>query len=279
MEKELLYHYTSIETLALILKNKTICFNNLLNVDDTEESESSDLVNFGKYINVSCWTPDKEESIPLWNLYTPKMKGVRVGLPQFPFKKYLFKAGQYGLTEDTATYINQEWVYNSNIGAITLDMPTLLKVEYTDDEEKIYPTVRNCDDILTLREVIATGNMCGKNFNVTYSYEDVGKYKRSNWSFQNEWRYLIKSSPLSPKDNPTFNSHIEVVRRIEDTESPAPYDKIFLEIDEIFLDEMEILIGPNCSEADKIIINSLISQYAPKATIRDSNLKIRKYTV
>ncbi len=38
-----LYHYTSIETLALILSNKTLCFNNLLNVDDIEEAETSDM--------------------------------------------------------------------------------------------------------------------------------------------------------------------------------------------------------------------------------------------
>ena len=37
---EFLYHYTSLETLALILKNKTVCFNNLLNVDDIEEAET-----------------------------------------------------------------------------------------------------------------------------------------------------------------------------------------------------------------------------------------------
>ncbi len=32
------YHYTSIETLALILKNKSIRFNRLDCVDDLEES-------------------------------------------------------------------------------------------------------------------------------------------------------------------------------------------------------------------------------------------------
>ena len=31
---EYLYHYTSIETLALILKNRTIKFNNLMNVNE-----------------------------------------------------------------------------------------------------------------------------------------------------------------------------------------------------------------------------------------------------
>ena len=37
---EFLYHYTSLERLALILKNKTVCVNNLLNVDDIEEAET-----------------------------------------------------------------------------------------------------------------------------------------------------------------------------------------------------------------------------------------------
>ena len=42
-----LYHYTSLDTLALILKNKTICFNNLLYVYDIEESSSKDMGDFG----------------------------------------------------------------------------------------------------------------------------------------------------------------------------------------------------------------------------------------
>ena len=35
-----IYHYTNIETLALILKNKTIRFNRLDRVDDISEGES-----------------------------------------------------------------------------------------------------------------------------------------------------------------------------------------------------------------------------------------------
>ena len=41
--EEYLYHYTSIETLLLILKNKTLAFNSLINVDDLEECESKDI--------------------------------------------------------------------------------------------------------------------------------------------------------------------------------------------------------------------------------------------
>lgn len=35
-----IYHYTNIETLALVLKNKTIRFNRLDRVDDLEEGQT-----------------------------------------------------------------------------------------------------------------------------------------------------------------------------------------------------------------------------------------------
>lgn len=45
MTEQFLYHYTIIDELALILKNKSICFNDLLLVDDLEEAESDDIEN------------------------------------------------------------------------------------------------------------------------------------------------------------------------------------------------------------------------------------------
>ena len=50
---EYLYHYTSLDTLALILSNKTICFNNLLYVDDIEEARTQDMGLFGRFKYVS----------------------------------------------------------------------------------------------------------------------------------------------------------------------------------------------------------------------------------
>lgn len=278
MRNDLLYHYTSIETLALILKNRTICFNNLLSVDDLEEASTSDMGKFGKYINVSCWTEDSEESIPLWNLYTPNMKGVRIGLPKFPFKKYNFTSGQYYLKNDIVTYINLDWLHNSNCGSIVPDMPLLCKVEYSDDENKLFPKVRECNDIDGLINFINTGEVNGKNLAAEYSFKELGKYKRSNWKFQKEWRYIITSSPTPIKeqeDNPTIEMHREFFRRIEDREYPAPFDKIFLEIDDRYLDDMEVLIGPKVSEGEKIIVEVLLKQYCPNAVIKESKLKIR----
>ena len=64
-----LYHYTTLETLALILKSKTIRFNRLDRVDDLEEIAISKGVKLGQYVFVSCWTKDEEESVPLWKMY------------------------------------------------------------------------------------------------------------------------------------------------------------------------------------------------------------------
>ncbi|EIF6153936.1 DUF2971 domain-containing protein [Clostridium perfringens] len=279
MNKELLYHYTSIETLALILKNKTICFNNLLLVDDLEEAETRDMGNFGKYVNVSCWTSDYEESIPLWNLYTSKMRGVRIGLPKFPFKKYKFKKGMYGLTEDVETFLNLEKIYHENKASILAEMPLLLEVEYTDDHEKLTPAIRECNDIDGMIKFIKTGEI-GNNKSISSKYNIIklGKFKRKNWSFQKELRYVINCSPTPIKEfefDPSIDKHREFFRRIEDENYPAPYEKIFLEIDDKCLNNIEILIGPKVTEGEKIIIKSLIDTYCPKANLKESKLRIR----
>lgn len=73
-----IYHYTNIETFALILKNKTLRFSNLESVDDIEEAITNDFGPLGKYFFVSCWTDNPEENIGLWKLYTKDMNGIRI---------------------------------------------------------------------------------------------------------------------------------------------------------------------------------------------------------
>lgn len=77
---DVIYHYTSIDTLELILKNQTIRFNRLDQVGkDLSESNSFDKLKLGKYLFVSCWTKSLIESIPLWHMQSQEMTGVRVG--------------------------------------------------------------------------------------------------------------------------------------------------------------------------------------------------------
>ena len=52
-----IHHYTSIENLALILKNKTIRITRLDKVDDSEEAGlSCKNIQLSYYTFVSCWT-------------------------------------------------------------------------------------------------------------------------------------------------------------------------------------------------------------------------------
>ena len=84
----IIHQYTSIDSLALILKNKTIRFKRLDKMDDIEEAALSNAgIHLGGFMFVSCWTFNEIESIPLWRMYTPTTKGVRISLDKNMFKK------------------------------------------------------------------------------------------------------------------------------------------------------------------------------------------------
>ena len=275
---EYLYHYTSIETLALILANKTICFNNLLYVDDSEEAETFDMGKFGRFVYVSCWTSDEQESIPLWNLYTSDMHGVRIRLPKFPFKKYKYKKGEYFLDKDVDTYINLKKLYNENKVDVVLTQPELIEIEYTDDIEKLYPKVRKVSSEEDLRKYLNEGKIENDIFKVKYSFTELGRYKRKEWSFQKEWRYIYSVSPVGLKElnSSTFEKHREIIRRIEDKEYEPAYSRMFFDLDDKALENIEVLCGPKMNDAEKIIVKTLLNQYCPNGIYKESKLKIRK---
>lgn len=75
---DFLYHYTSIETLALILSNRTFRLNSLDQMDDLQEKETSDIKNIGQFCYISSWTDDETESIPMWKMYSSLDSGVRI---------------------------------------------------------------------------------------------------------------------------------------------------------------------------------------------------------
>ncbi len=276
-----LYHYTSLDTLALILKNRTLCFNNLRNVDDMEEAQSEDMGEFGKFVYVSCWTADSEESIPLWNLYTPDMHGVRIRLPEYPFKMHHYKKGEFYLTQDTDTYIDFADVFTENKCSMAPDNPTLVEVEYDNEKVKLCPRVRiesypgAVQDYL---EAKSLDEIESKGIDVTYSLKELGYYKRKNWSFQKEWRYKINISPMGLQESnpPTFEKHQEFIRRIEDRIAEPPVQRIFLKIDEDALKELEVVFGPKMTDAEKIMAVALLEKYAPECKYKDSCLQIRQ---
>lgn len=136
-----LYHYTSVETLVLILKNKTIRFSNLASVDDIEEQGTEDFGDFGRYCFVSCWTKDSEESIPLWNMYTPDMTGVRIRLPEHPFDTEILPANNTVVKEDI-TYSKGLLALQDEYNVIFMPyQPQLINVTYTEDSTLLKPNI------------------------------------------------------------------------------------------------------------------------------------------
>src|SRR6056297_1065748 len=76
-----LYHYTSIEVLEKILKNSTLRFSRLDQVNDPMEVKASDIKKAETTIFISCWTDQTEEITTLWERYTKGEFGVRIKMP------------------------------------------------------------------------------------------------------------------------------------------------------------------------------------------------------
>lgn len=277
VQPQTLYHYTSLDTLALILTNKSICFNTLLNVDDVEEAETSDLDLFGKYVYVSCWTAEASESVAMWQMYTPNMHGVRIQLPVFPFKTHHYKAGELHFTEDTTSYIDLQKLYEENRAQIVPELPKLIPVTYTIDETLLRPKVRFGDSIDDHSNVLNSRTPGNQSSEIQYDLSSLGKFKREDWRFQKEWRYWISMVPWGMREyeEATLSTHMKFVRRLENTATAPPYDRFFLELSNEAIAQMEIVFGPRMTEAEKILAKHLLQACGLGDKWRDSALRIR----
>lgn len=250
---EYLYHYTNLDTLALILKNKTIRFNSLKNMDDAEEVITGNSPYLGKYCFVSSWTSD-EENIPIWNLYTRGMQGVRIRLKTYPFKKHKASLFYYNDGEEFDTYCPEELLKHDRI-YVYPTIPFLRKVEYTDDDSKIFPS------LITRLEKNASNSI-----HIEANFNDINRYKRKKWDFLSEWRYSLVLFPHNEKGSLVF----DLTERGED----LPFWNYDVSIDEGALETIEIMTGPKMTPGDKVLLQCLVEKYCPTATIVESKLKI-----
>lgn len=266
---EYLYHYTTIDTLALILKNHTIRFNSLDKMDDLQEQQTADIKNIGQFCYISSWTDDATESIPMWNMYASLNRGVRIKLRKNPFKVYKNKSSDIAnslnakiLDSNKDTFIPSiiplaEMFEGKFVSPQALGQNILHKVAYTDDNEKLYPHL--------LEEN-------GTQF--TISLGNLGIYKNLHWAFQNEWRYILNIFPLNLSQPPEKSLYdfqfIANQIRLGLARQAIPYYDMVI-ADEYFK-EMEIILSPRLSAGNKIIAYSLIEKYNPTAKLSESCL-------
>ena len=249
-----LYHYTNLSSLALILKNKTIRFNSLINMDDAEEVKTRNSEYLGKYCFVSSWTDQSDESIPFWGLYTHQMSGARIRMRACPFEKNTASLPYFDNGKPFDTYMPTSLLKRNDI-YLYPTVPFLRKVEYTANDELIYPSP------ITYLKRHPDGR-----YDMQGSFNDVGKYKRNTWGFQSEWRYSII---LFPHDN---QGRLNLQLEANATDLPF-YHYDFPIAEDAFLD-IEITTGPKMSMGDKILLQSLVEKYCPTATIKNSSLLI-----
>ena len=250
-----IYHYTSIPTLALILNGKCIRFNRLDKVDDIEEAENKDLENFGQFCFVSCWTRDSTESIPLWNMYTPDMAGVRIGLDEQMFDP------DYDIN---AQVENKKAKGLFDVPEAPLPYPELFEIEYVD---KVYVPLafsyhQNSEELFYV------------------AGDRLGRIKNDHWSFQKECRFKLLARPNSEKSTAVASSLKEfswACAQSRNLNIIKAKESLLFDLRPNILEDIDILLGPKASEAETLIVRSLLeSNGLGKKRFEKSSLKIRK---
>ena len=269
-----IYHYTSIDTLALILLNKTIRFNRLDKVDDEEESifgSGDSDVKIGKYIFVSCWTKDPEENPTLWKYVEDnagERNAVRIGLDEDMFLTYPLYGEQYK-TYFPHDFEKESDCYFHNIA----NLVQLHDVQYVDDNKE------------RIRELIKEGY----DF-VDIEIQELGLFKnRERWEKQKESRFRLIAFPTTEEFesrnlemgesnvNFTINlmqSVVPLLRR----NIPISLTYKDIPLKENVLKSIEVTMGPKTTDEDKAKVRRIlypcpISRFFSNRRIINSSLK------
>lgn len=253
---DVLFHYTSIETLALILAHRTLRFSRLDEVNDPEEASASDLPNAATLVFASCWTAQARESLAMWRMYTPDMQGLRIALPNNPFagrhEPVIFDKGGATQRVDGEIRINRQ---NGGPGIISYYVTGPNKIYYSDD-----PEYRN------------SPCLSDEGDRWTVQLHDLGMVKNTYWSFEDEWRYKVLatfSEAILREPKPSLHMALDLVR------FPVIERAVFVPLDADCLQSAEVLLGPCVSPGQEIAVKALLAQYAPRATIKRSEIRVR----
>lgn len=267
-----LYHYASIDTLALILHNRTMRFSRLDKVDDPQEQRSADSQNLGKMKFVSCWTSSDEESIPMWREYAGAECGVRIQMKSHPFKRYSVSTESLSKLSSDAVLntpggkfdglqlpLEDFWDKKYHFKEMARSVEMLHEVQYTKDKSLLFP------------EVIRS---CGNGW-VEADLSALGIHKATAWSYQREWRYVLTAVPVGIA---SIEGDVEAVKRATevildrcDPEIPSFYDLVIS--DEAF-SSMKIVSSPKMTPGNRVILDTLVQKYAPGIEVTESTIEL-----
>lgn len=260
-----IYHYTSVDTLGLILASKRIRLNRVDRVDDLTESQRHAQIAFGSYFFVSCWTYDDEESVPQWHMYTDKMRGVRISLPVLPFKaEPLVAPAGFESIGRIPSPLSFDELFGENYLVVPMCLDPVQfggPVEYTNEVEARYKQAV----VLSAKGAEVTGEI-RRPF-------DLVRLKTTEWAFQKEYRFalFILPSPPGGIGSPHFAERLPnyVVNALAQR-VPTPLTHFDVALADDALKSLEITIGPLCPPGRRLAIDALVEKHVPGARVRES---------
>lgn len=261
-----IYHYTTLENLALILKHKNIRFNRLDRMDDP--CEKTFLVNqldWSPYTYVSCWTENPDESIPLWHMYTDKGRGVRIGIE----KDFIDWDKQSIAFSVPSRQRHHKSVSKDSTGAFSVTFnPTRIYRPLSD--EVCYRKVKyaNEQEFFDYEKYIGrVSSFLDINEEMMRTY--VGCFRKEKWAFEEETRFIIYAVPYTSTD--AVVSHQDFINLIRlGMPNNVPYIDVPIKHDK--LRDIEVTLGPEVDEGQGILAKALLNKYAPNGKLSFSAL-------
>ncbi len=260
-----IYHYTTLENLALILKHKTIRFNRLDNMDDP--CEKTFLVNqldWSPYTYVSCWTENPRESLPLWHMYTNEGKGVRIGIE----KDFIDWDKQSIAFSVPSRQKHHKSISKESSGAFSVTFnPTRIYRPLSD--EMCYRKVNYASEKEYLDFEKKIGRVRSFEIDEDLMREYIGRFRKDKWAFQEESRFIIYAVPYTSTDPVvSHNDFLNLIRL--NIPNQVPYIDVPIKAEK--LRNIEVTLGPNINEGQGILAKALLNKYAPYARLDFSSM-------
>ena len=235
------------------------------------EGTTKDFGNFGRFVYVSCWTDNANETSSLWSEHTEK-KGVRIKLPKKIFPTIM-------------EVPNLPHQVQNEIGSF----PDALKFQYTkgikqiEREKGVLIMPREVDLLpITYTEdplLLSLSVSSGEGGHVKLENKFLGRFKsKSVWGHQSEWRYKMFVMPFSIEEFQQYSSDKSLYDRIMKLQhtDDIPFDFADLPVDEEKFKDMEIVTSSLLAEQELIKVDEIIKKYSPTAEIRKSSVLLRK---
>jgi hypothetical protein len=253
------YHYTTIDTLALILKFKKLRFRRLDLVDDISETEQVKY-NASTHYFVSCWTMEEKENIALWKDRDSNMRGVRISTVSNPIQTEIIQSiDKLNKSFETPVLNGNNVILDQNLQKIYLYWHPNSRSETMDFYKMTY--IDDQGDFLKLKSECVNEN--------EIKQDDLVLLKKSSWRFQNEYRLIVPLQPNSDSIIYPIDPKVFFEKIIKGT---CHYEYYDFKLKEEFIENIEITLGPLCNDSDKIIVESLLKNFTINGSLFESEL-------